>query len=95
MKSQYIGSRYRSKNLFRLMETSAVKVRKQLAKGAWDREFRGVVKDAMQIADMIENLSIYGQVCEAEELDDLEILVQHLDAKLNEKIDQVFAFQIQ
>ena len=83
----------RSSDDFREIENRAVRVRKllrQLSQGK-DREVRRVMDDAAKLAKAIEQLARYGQTCSAEDLVDVEVLIEEFSLRLDDEVDRIFA----
>lgn len=76
----------------RAMQNRAVAIRKLLSssrrKGSKDR---GVMDDAVQLAEIIEKLSTFGQHCSAEDVVEVASRVEILVSLLESEIDGIFA----
>ena len=83
----------RSSELFRAVEQRVVAVRKLLkALGqGQDRPFRGVMDDAVKLAQTIERLARFGRSRPAEEAVEIKYRIELLVAQLVVEVDQLIA----
>ncbi|QDV81363.1 hypothetical protein TBK1r_02780 [Stieleria magnilauensis] len=94
MNSHVCRMSFRPSVRFQAMRDSVIAIRRKLSSVRGGREVRGVVKDAKQICQAIEKLTAYGSICDAENLDDVECLVEDLVSQLAVFIDRILTFQI-
>ena len=93
MKATLRGSATRSRNWLRDVEKRAVAIRKllkQFGQGQ-DRVVRGVMGDAVKLAETIESLARLGQSCTAADAVDVEFRIEVLTSFLEVEIDHILA----
>ena len=81
----------RSRDELRAVQNRAVGIRKLLSvvrqKGS---KGRGVMDDALQLAETIEKLSVFGQHCSAEDVVDVASRIEILISILEIEVDSIF-----
>jgi hypothetical protein len=79
--------------LLRIAERRAVAIRKKLNsfKQTRDFRFRGVMDDAVKLAETIEILSRFGQTSSAEEAVEIKFRIEILLSLLEGEVDQIIA----
>ncbi|QDU59004.1 hypothetical protein [Aeoliella mucimassa] len=93
MKATLRGSATRPRDLLREVERRAVAIRKllnTLGQGQ-GREMRGVVDDAVKLAESIEHIAHWGQSCPAADVVEVEFRVEVLISLLEVEVDHIFA----
>lgn len=81
----------RSREWLRTEETRAAAIRKQLKQieRRYGRRFRGIMDDAVKLADTIEHLARFGQSRPAEEAVEIAFHIELLSSLLEVEIDQI------
>lgn len=78
----------------RTVENRAVAIRKQLKKLPKTRLSGGKVSDAVQLAQVIEQLARLGQVSSAENAVDISSRIEALASILQRELDGIIALQV-
>jgi hypothetical protein len=91
-KAKFLGSEpRRSREWLRTEETRAAAIRKQLKyiEQQYGRRFRGIMDDAVKLAETIERLARFGQSRSAEEAVEIAFHIELLSSLLEIEIDQI------
>jgi hypothetical protein len=91
MKATLRGSATRPRDVFRNVERRAVAIRKllkQFGQGQ-GRSVRGVMDDAVKLAETIELIAQWGQSCPAADAVEVEFRIEALVSRLEVEIDHI------
>ncbi len=91
MKAKLRGTATRPREVLRDVERRAVAIRKLLKnlEQGQGREMRGVMDDAVKLAETIERLAHWGQSCPAADAVEVELQVEVLTSFLQGEIDHI------